>query len=258
MFSPTGGYGGQDVNSVYGQTMQGAQNSSDWSPYFDPNYAQAAADLGAQGAADAATLKAQRQRALIQFGEVPNFADAAGLLGANFSADIGGNTADLAKKNTTAGLSTVARINQHNTDLINGIRNNLAARGGLRSGETGYKLGRENTDYTRAQYDARQKLVDYLAGANAAYVAAQRARELQLAQLLAAQQPPPGYTGNGATPLAPLTSNPFANQGGAAQTPQQVLQSSALFRGLTPAQQMARMRGSLHSIPQAFAHGGAA
>ena len=146
----------------------------------DPIYQQQFAQLQAGGVYDTSTANAARARALIQFGQMPDLSGVQGLIG-----DLSGldpNTGTLAQQNTTAGLSTQARLSQANTDAIRRIKAVLGARGLFRSGETGYQLGREQTDYTRAQYDARQKLVDYLAGVQSALVQAERARQAALYQ----------------------------------------------------------------------------
>lgn len=156
--------------------------------------------LGGFSAADAAALAAAQRRAVVQFGEyVPGNLD---LLGPNYTGNIDETTRRLAAENTQAGLSTVARLNRAHTDALRQITNVLAARGVLRSGQTGAEMGREQTNYTTAQYDSRQNLLDYLGGLQAGFAQAEQQRQWQLAQAaIAAQQniPPqpnrPWFTG---------------------------------------------------------------
>ena len=64
----------------------------------------------------------------------------------------------------------------HGSSGERAIKNALAARGALRSGEAGFQLGEEQQRFATAQYDARQQLVDLLAGIEAGYANAQRQR----------------------------------------------------------------------------------
>ncbi len=154
-------------------------------------------------AADAAALKAQQRRAVIQFGEAINpTGNDVSLLGSGFDKAINAETLRLAKENTTSGLSVLARLNQAHSDAVLNIRNSLAARGILQSGETGYQMGREQTASLRSQYDARQQVLDYLAGIQSAFAQAEQQRQWALAQAAmsaAASIPfvPPAYGGGG-------------------------------------------------------------
>jgi hypothetical protein len=146
----------------------------------DPFYRQTLADLGAQGFADDASARAAAQSGLIRFGEVP----------ANLEPSQAGwvddTTRRLAEQNTAAGLSTTARLAKQQRDAVRAIRNVLAARGGLRSGELGYQLGEEQQRFATANYDARTQLMDYLAGINQGIVRAQRERQAAAAAAAAA------------------------------------------------------------------------
>lgn len=124
-----------------------------------------------------------RQRAIGQFGLVPDFNNVdTSLLGPDFQQDVTPETLGLAQQNTAAGLSTAARITQAHQDAIRQIKNALAARGALRSGEAGFQLGREQQNFTQGTYDANQKLLDYLAGVAQAYAEAERQRQNQQTQ----------------------------------------------------------------------------
>jgi len=142
----------------------------------DPMYQQALADARAQGISDQATYAAGLNRALVGFGAVPQ--DLEGSLGfanAFQGLDLGKARA-LAAQNTQAGTSTLARINEQTTEANRMLPRTMAASGMLQSGETGYQQGKINLADTRAQYDARQQLLDVISGAHGQLVAAQRAQ----------------------------------------------------------------------------------
>jgi hypothetical protein len=155
-----------------------ARRAGSSSSQNDPFWKQFNADLSAQGIADEAGAKAQTQRAIIQFGEAPTN------LTGQAASWIDDTTRQLASQNTTAGTSQLARINKFNTDQIRSIRNALAARGALRSGELGHQLGENQQQYTNAQYDQRTALTDSLSGIQAGYAAAQRQAQMARAQAL--------------------------------------------------------------------------
>lgn len=140
----------------------------------DPMYQAAIAGLGAQSVSDRASLTAARQRALIQFGAIPNFPSYAGV--GDVGADITPGVRSLADQNTAAGLSTEARLAEADKIAQQQLVDSLAARGMYRSGALGSGLGKEQLDYTRQQYDATQKLLDYLAGVQTAFTQAENAR----------------------------------------------------------------------------------
>lgn len=154
----------------------------------DPMYQQFLASLKAQAVQDQASRDAAMQRAMIMYGAKPDFSFGGS---STLTGDLPWDkqTKKLAAANTDAGLSTLARLDEANTQAIRGITNTLAARGIFRSGETGYQMGQEQKDYSRAQYDSAQKLLDYLSGVQSAFVQAQRANQAQQysAQLTALQ-----------------------------------------------------------------------
>lgn len=213
-YDQTGGYGGYQAPQV------------DYSALLQSLLAPLQAEAAGMSKADAAALRAAQQRAVIQFGSSLEGADP-GLVGAGFGKAIDQRTLGLAQKNTAAGLSISSRLGTAHQDAVNQIRNTLAARGLLRSGETGYQLGREQTAYTQSQYDSRQKILDYLAGIQSAFQTAEQQRQWALA-MQAAQSaqsmpfypppqpvygpPPPGYQ----QPQAPQpqqASNPLISAG---------------------------------------------
>lgn len=179
----------------------------------DPFFQQFKAGLGAQGVQDEATRRAAIQRALIQFGEIPESILQGGqqLTGPVLSV-LDETTRSLAQQNTQAGLSTMARIEQARQDQARAVERHLASRGLLRSGETGFLTQRAHTDFLRLQSDARQQLLDYLAGVQSAFLQSERARQQQTWQamlealLRSGQQGPPG--GAAPPPAAPGAAGP--------------------------------------------------
>lgn len=149
----------------------------------DPSYQQATADLAAGRVSDLASLRSARQRAVAGFGQVPDFNSLdQGVIGQGFQQDITPEIQQLAQKNTAAGLSTSARLNQTHEDQVRAITNALAASGALHSGEYGFQLNREQQGYTQAQFDARSNLLNALGGYNQGYAEGERQRQAQAQQ----------------------------------------------------------------------------
>lgn len=153
---------------------------------------------------------AQARRALIQYGGVPQ--GLSGLKQLKGAFDSG--TSSLAQANTKSGISLLARINEAHDDRNRYIKNRLAARGILQSGETGFQLGREQTNYARAQADSSGKLLDYLAGINAgiAQYLQWQAQMEALQKALANLYAPQGFGPSGG---APQTQPQVGGGGGA-------------------------------------------
>lgn len=151
-----------------------------YDPQSDPWLAQAQAIARGQTEADAAQLAAGVRRSLIDFGAVPD------LGGAPWAAYADDLTRKLAEESTKSGISVMARLQEENQRRNRRIRDVLAARGLLSSGETGYQLGEEAMRFKRSAYDASRQLLDYLSGAYAAF--AQRESERQFGLLQAQQE----------------------------------------------------------------------
>src|SRR3990172_8870954 len=126
----------------------------------DPWYIQQSGLLNAQWVAQQAQAQQKMQEALIGYG------DTGAIQGENpWVTDL---VRQLAKQNTEAGMSTLARI-QHAADLARRNQiNDLAARGMLQSGETGYQLGELGLQRQQTEYDSRKQLLEYLSGVQAA------------------------------------------------------------------------------------------
>lgn len=149
----------------------------------DPAYLQLSNDLSTNGIADASQRDAALRRGVASFGIAPDFSSVdLGALPGDINSIIDPATRALADSNTQAGLSTQFRLDQQHQDAVRNITNALAAKGSLHSGEAGFQLGRENQAYGQAEYDATQKLLDYLAGVNAAYASNQQQRAVALGQ----------------------------------------------------------------------------
>jgi hypothetical protein len=181
-------------------TTGGAKTGTlSWQDFLanDPFWKQFNTDLSAQGISDEAGAKAATQRAIIGFGEAP--ADLTG----QAAQWIDPTTRQLAAANTQAGTSQLARVNKFNADAIRRIKNSLAARGALRSGELGFQMNENQQQYTNAQYDQRTALTDTLSGIQAGLAAAQRQAAAQKANALSQvasnyyQQAPPAGGGGG-------------------------------------------------------------
>jgi hypothetical protein len=183
----------------------------------DPIYSQAKADAAAQSIADKSSRDAAMQRALGEWGDVPNFANVLSQLGLQ-SGDIANidtpTVEGIAQANTTGQTSTVARLNQAYADAQRNVVNALASRGMMRSGDYAYNRNQADLTGKRAQWDATKQLVDYLTGIQSGFAAAEHARQTGLYTSLSdaynrvLQQFPNGLpgsqtTGQSAPPPAP-------------------------------------------------------
>lgn len=137
----------------------------------------------AQRKAEAAQLQAQAQRAFIDFGGSPDFSSL-GLTTQTqpWLAYFNQKTRALADANTQAGTSVMARLQKQLADANRTTVNQMAARGILRSGETGYQLGENALQNKQATYDAGRQLLDFLSGAQAAVAQHEQERQFQLLQ----------------------------------------------------------------------------
>ncbi len=131
--------------------------------------------MSAQGISDAAHLRGAIQKALIQFGAVP---DLPGDVLQNAGLDTAG-TGALAANNPFSVLKGLQQTYQQKQDAT---KNQLAARGILSSGETGYQLGNLGQQQGQDTYNATNSLLSGIGGLNDQYVAGQQAAAQQLAQ----------------------------------------------------------------------------
>lgn len=142
--------------------------------FNDPAFQALKNLLSAQGISDAAHLRGAIQQALIQFGSVPDLPQD---VLANSGLDTGA-TSELAKNNP---FSVLSRLAQSYQDQQDASKNQLAARGILSSGETGYQLGRLGQAQAGAQYDATNNLLGNIGSLNDTYAAGRQAAAQQLA-----------------------------------------------------------------------------
>lgn len=206
----------------------------------DPLYVLAQQQVKAQKDASQAALRASQQQAVIRFGEVPAGLPTDERLGKALDA----TTAKLAKENTQAHLSTVARLqDQYDQGYRQGV-NALAARGLLHSGETGYQLGLLQRGLQQSRYGAAQQLLDYLGGQWSGYAQSEAGRQQQLVEamnaavsrLLSYPALAPGVSGT--------ASSGGTTTGGGSASPHPTALNSAM-----PVPVVAPVKTSTHSSP---------
>jgi len=121
----------------------------------DPGYLAALAAEQAGSAQLDAALRAQREAALVNFGD-PSLAGAFGL------DNLDPLTAAMAQQATTSGVSTLAQL-QRSRDLSQqSLQNNLAAHGMINSGDLGWRTGQNQQNYGTALYNAQQGAIGAL------------------------------------------------------------------------------------------------
>lgn len=153
----------------------------------DPAFMALKQSISAQGIKDASQRGAATNQALIQFGAVPDFSSAAAQLGLSSDAlkmlqsDIDPHTAGLAAGNQ---FSTEAELKRQEDQAMRGLRNNLAARGALSSGENAYQSGNQEHNYEGAQQSALVKLLGAITGYQQNYLTSQQGEQQQLNQAL--------------------------------------------------------------------------
>jgi hypothetical protein len=140
----------------------GAAGSGSTYPPLDQNPGVVAArNAQAQGTALAKKrLAAARRAAIIRFGLNPK--DESVLKGLGFAVDPTDIAA--AEENYRSGNALLARLDKQNELANRNITNNLAARGMLFSGDTGYLASQQAGAYGNQMYDAQTQLGDYLNG----------------------------------------------------------------------------------------------
>ena len=149
----------------------------------DPGFMALKQGLSAQGIQDSAQRNAAINQALIQYGAIPDLNKAAAQLGIpvdQLQGIIDPNTAGLAAANSKAGLSTTARLQQQEDQAMLALRNNLAARGALSSGDDAYRTNLQNQAFTQAESDALNSLLGAITGVNQTYTTAQQNEQGQL------------------------------------------------------------------------------
>lgn len=184
----------------------------------DPIFKQTQGDIAADRSNFDQIRRGAIQNAVGVLGFVPDgFNDQYG--------DIDEATRALAAKNTQAGTSTIARLKAaHEKAVRDSIRAN-AARGILRSGDTGYQLGQRELENRQNLSDTVSKFLEYLqTGVYGPYAQAlaglnQQEREalMKVYEAIQANGLLSGPVGGSATPPAPgdvqTTLNPYLQFG---------------------------------------------
>lgn len=113
-----------------------------------------------------------------QLGIDPNSPEGQSLLGVINQAN------PIAEQNTVAGMSAKARLEEQNKNTVRQIMDLLGAQGMARSGLQGKKQRQQDLAFRQSNYDAIQSLLDYMSGAQTAYLQAEGTRRQQYAQYL--------------------------------------------------------------------------
>ena len=137
------------------------------------------ADLKAQGQVDLAGRNSAINRALVQFGAIPDFGQAQQALGPEprrhrLRRHGAARQREPVQRDEAACDSSTPTPSARSEQA-------LAAKGLLQSGDLGFQLNREQQQYGQAQYDANQQLLDYINSYQQGYLQAERARQAQLA-----------------------------------------------------------------------------
>jgi len=144
---------------------------------------QARADFGAQSSAEKGDMINAIRKYIISYGGPPELAelgkDAQGYLKQAMDA----KTLGLARKAEEEGLSARARLGQGNQRAVRLIPAALAARGMLRSGQTGSDLSDQAMQYKQSGYDMLNEMLGAITGSVSQYQNAERERQRQLAEM---------------------------------------------------------------------------
>ena len=152
----------------------------------DPAFMAVSQHLSAKGISERAQRGADTAKALIQYGIVPDFDSLGASLGlsseeiAMLKEDIDPHTGDLARQNTGSGLSTTARLAEGQRQAILSLRNWLAARGALGSGDNAYRTNIQDTLYAGQSSDALNSVLASIGGYQSNYNTAQQNDQSEL------------------------------------------------------------------------------
>lgn len=155
----------------------------------DPGFLALQQSLSAADQQNAAVRDQGIAQALVQYGMIPDFSQLSSLglspdaLSA-LQAAITPQVRALAQQNTANGLSTQAQLQQQEQQAMLGLRNNLAARGALSSGDDAYRTGLQEHAYALAQNKALQSLLGFLGGQQQTYLTNHQQGQQQLAQAI--------------------------------------------------------------------------
>ncbi len=186
----------ESYNVNTGQYSLGALGGGGGGASFGPEFDQMMQDLRAQSVSDKASRDAAIQRSYINFGLGGiDLAKAGATTGiGDLASVLDPTTQQLAANNQ---FSVQKRLDQALADQKTQDRVALRQRGAVRSGEAGYAAQNTQRAYDTNEYDATQKLLDYITGAQQGFVQAERARQMQMWQLALAAAQAGGYGGYG-------------------------------------------------------------
>lgn len=170
------------------------QMSNPYAGILEQYVAATKARLGGQSAADRAGMLGNIGRAVASYGGKLDLSK----LGISDQArrvlgELDPKVWSLAEQNTAEGTSVKARMDEANAIAQRRIPSSLAARGMLRSGQTGADLNQQAMDAKRGQFDVLNELLGNVEGSVSQYAQAEAARQQAIAdaelqaQLAAAQ-----------------------------------------------------------------------
>jgi hypothetical protein len=168
------------MNAKQPQTSPGGGNPAAGilADYMNQMRADAAADRNAEKGSMIQNLR----QAIISYGLAPDYSalgkDAQGYL----KEALDPNTLALAAKNEAEGISSHARLGRANEQSMRRIPAALAARGILRSGQTGSDFGDQAQDFKNQGYDMVSALMQGIQGSVGGFQEAERARQRALAE----------------------------------------------------------------------------
>lgn len=141
-----------------------------------------------------------------------------------------------AQANYNAGNATLARLDQQHSLGRQAVTNNLAARGLIRSGDLGYQLGQQDTQYGNGVYDALQNVLNQAFNLQQGAISQRNSLQDQITQAMQSAwqnfinqpqiyaQPPPSDQGGGgggdqSPPPPPVPSYTYAGSASNLQSP---------------------------------------
>jgi len=146
---------------------------------------QQRADFAADSSADKGGMINALRKYIISYGAAPDFAQLGGVGGdaqGFLKEAMDEKTMGLAAKAEAEGLSSHARLGQQNNKATRFIPEALAARGMLRSGQTGADLGEQAMSYKQAGYDMLNEMLSGITGSVGNFQENERGRQRQLAE----------------------------------------------------------------------------
>lgn len=180
--SLAGLFGGYQQQAAQGG-FQGGGGGNPYAGLLGDYLNQMRADAQGASVNDAASRDAMLRRLAVSYGAIPDFASL-GISDASkgvLQGALDSNTQALAAKNYAEGTSIKARLDQADKIAQRQIPAQLAARGILRSGQTGYDLGQQALQSKQKNFDVLNEMLGNMEGAISQYNAAEAARQRALA-----------------------------------------------------------------------------